>query len=130
MKKFFVISIFLVPLWAHAQIVGTYDPGLFAQCKDKAIEKRETILSKARLEYRNKNEALAKSAQRKFDQIVWYVDTSFKVRSKQILTEKQKEFKNLNDSMNTIRKGAEETYKAEVALCELNYLKKPSAKTK
>ena len=103
---------------------ATYNKELYTQCERVAHEKKNSLLAKGLKDYTKRSEEIRRKAATKCTSISWYVDTSYRLNSKQILDARKKEYDELDATMKELRKGVNETYKAEEALCELNFLQK------
>lgn len=135
MKVFFVTSIiisFLIPSFVFAQKEdkGTTTPQMskYLACKKSAQTKKEKLLNDFRRSYVEESNTITNEAKISLEIVKWRVRSSFRAESRKILDEQKSKLDALADKTARMKRGVEETWKAEDALCTFTYEREQKAK--
>lgn len=127
MKKVFILII-TIPLGLSLVYGETPSTRDYVTCQKEALSKREAFLTSARGEYLKRSTSITEQTKQSFEKIGWYVNTSYRLHAKKILNDKKQELDTLHNEMKQARLSIQETYKAEEALCKLNFPEGSSGK--
>jgi hypothetical protein len=126
MKK----NIFLYTYFATLSIITTANAltattnsisETYRLCKQKAITHREETMRPALREYVASSSEITNNAKNNYMRISWYIDSSYRINSKKIQTQKKQAMIPVTAKINKVRTIAENTWKAEDSLCEILY---------
>lgn len=124
MKSKKYIHIILLSLLFPAVALAVTEPvknDAYTTCKNTAYAHKQKILAPAIKEYVASSQVVTDTAKKNFEKASWYIDSSWRIKSKKIQEDKKKAMIPVREKINKVRLSAENTWKAEDALCEHMY---------
>ncbi len=102
----------------------------YVECKNSAQKRRDQTMLPALKEYVLNSTEITNKAKSDFNKARWLISRSYREEARRIHTEKKDAMNPVNEKVAKVRATAENTLKAELALCEMQYNKVAPTSTK
>ena len=115
-----------IPLTLHAHNTEqglSHKKHVRNECKESAHERKEKLLSDTRANYVRESNTITSETKVGLEIVKWRILSSFRTESKKLLDEQQVKLRDLGEKTNKTKLAVHSTWKAEDALCELQYKK-------